>query len=406
MAHATTDPYLLGGALERAASTSAYSNLSGRDIATFLRLPVTEKKLLREAPGRFMVPDVRGPALRVQTSGSAGTPVPVYRSSAEFDGNAHAVAERWAGLLTPGQHRVVSLLDHNAVAAGPLVERVAMSIGGVLARAYPYAASGPRYEAVGALFEEFRPDVVVGTPGEIVDIEDAWRRAGDFERVRTSVHAVLLLGAPATSGMRRRIASSWNSAVYDASYGSTEVGTIATGCADGHLHVLSKRFVLEVRTDEVSGALTPLVAGVAGELIVTPLHTLSMALVRYASGDRVSAFECPCGTDGLALRVLGRDDDVLFVGESRLGPEEIEGLIFADPSVQDYHLACSRDWQLHTVYLQPFPGQAEAVDVTAITAVWPIAVEVVARTPIYARSGGAVKSWRRTRAMRRSRDDL
>ncbi len=385
-------PDQLAAVGRRAATTEAYRRLGPLTESTLGTWPVTEKTSVKDHPGRYRT-STRG-VIRLASSGTTGRPMPAYRTWAEADDNAEAVAAAWTELLPTGDLSVGSLLDHNSAAAGLLVELVMRRTGWRLARLFPYGIGGNRFDHVAEAFIEFRPDVVITTPSGLIDIEDAWRRTSCFDDASSSVQALLLIGAPATCGMRHRLARSWRADAYVASYGATELGTIATGCAHGRLHVLEGRHLLELRDHDIVG---PLDIGSTGELIVTPLTSEATALIRYATGDTVSAVRCTCRVTGTALVVAGRADDFVLGGNTPFGPEEVEQAVFLAGRGGDYMLEVNEDNQLIGVQILPLAD--EAVDVDAVAEALGAPARTVDRLPALVRAGGAIKSWRRTRVV-------
>lgn len=76
------------------------------------------------------------------------------------------------------------------------------------------------------------------------------------------------------------------------SYGATEIGSIASECPEGSLHVYAEHVYLEVFDGDKR--LEP---GEPGDLVATPLNNPAMPLVRYRVGDggRLSPEPCRCG---------------------------------------------------------------------------------------------------------------
>ena len=379
-----------------AAQTQAYCDLGPLNEATIDRWPITEKSTVRNSPEWYQT-GIPGD-IRLSSSGTTGHPLPVYRSRDEFDENVAAVASRWNQLLVKNANderpRFMSLLDHNRTAAGQLVEGIAKSNRWLFARSFPYTSGDSRFDQLAEDFIEFKPTVVLATPGELADLEEDWRRSGVFPQASRSVDAALLIGAPASGGMRRRLERTWQANVYIASFGSTELGTIATGCEAGKLHLLSGRHHLELRS---GSAVTPLELGNCGELIVTPLRSQATVLVRYATGDKVSVVGCQCPSTHTAIVVHGREDDRVLLRDESIGPEEIEAAIFDEGNADDYMLEVDRQGQLLGVQALSFTDQE--VDLGAITDALGVRARMVDSLSRLARAGGAVKSWRRTRTV-------
>jgi phenylacetate-CoA ligase len=99
------------------------------------------------------------------------------------------------------------------------------------------------------------------------------------------------------------------------SYGSTEVGAIASECTAGAMHVFSDHVHLEVMVDG-----RPAAPGEMGDLVLTSLTNRAMPLVRCRVGDRgrVSTEPCECGLPLPVLRDLqGRMTDVFEASDGR-----------------------------------------------------------------------------------------
>ncbi len=385
--------------LRRAREVDAYKEVPGAPNQSFQDWPLTLSSEVKADPSRFRFAGAT-PALRVATSGSTGTPTVVYRSIQEWKENARGVAARWAPLLPAGPPRVASLLDHNRSAAGALVEHVACELDATLARLMPYTPSGANWRQLAEAFREFEPTVVIATPGVLLDVEHELRVLGEFEAIRDTTATVLTLGATNTPAMRRRLNRSWEALVTDGSFGGTEPGTIATGCRLGHLHTLAGRGVFEVTQD--SKTAIPLQPGVQGELVVTPTLFHGFILVRYVTGDEVEAFNCPCGLDGVAIRVLGRTDDRIKARGHWLGQAEIEEAVFRDEVVEDYQLVADLEGNLTRVEVSLLPGSTASGTTAAETIARSLGAQVVvieAVSPL-ARTAGVVKSWVRTRVRR------
>lgn len=386
---------LLDAAVARARSAPAYSHLPA-GLADVSSLPVTEKADVHSAPSAYFTSRLAAARFRFETSGTTSNPLPIYRTADEQASNAAAVREALSDLFTRDPLRVVSLLNHNRKAVGALIE--ALFVDGLLFRGFFFETSGPHPEATAEVMREVGADVVVGTPGVVNELELALREEGTFAETAATVKTILLLGEPVTLAGRARIARAWGAEARELSYGSSETTTIAVGCPYGHLHVLEDRFVLEVRNgDELSAA----VPGSSGELIATPLHLDALALLRYATGDRVTftaADACLCGSRALRLHVQGREDDFVVLPDGRrVGPTEIERVAYELAGAMDYQVLVDASGVVAALRVQAFPGCT--VRRAPVRRELGVATEVVARVPGHARAGSVVKSWRRTRVV-------
>lgn len=116
---------------------------------------------------------------------------------------------------------------------------------------------------------------------------------------------------------RKLIEDVFDCKVYDR-YGSREVGTMASQCPLGGMHVCAEGIYLEIVKN---GKPTP--PGKEGEILVTDLTNYGMPFIRYAIGDMAvpSDKKCSCGR-GLPLieKVCGRVSDVIVAGNGGLIP--------------------------------------------------------------------------------------
>jgi phenylacetate-CoA ligase len=97
-----------------------------------------------------------------------------------------------------------------------------------------------------------------------------------------------------------------------ASYGASEVGTIALQCPmHEHYHVQAETALVEVLDAEGM----PCASGETGTVIVTPLQGFATPLIRYVVGDRaIAGAPCPCGRPHPVLQqVAGRMRDQIML---------------------------------------------------------------------------------------------
>lgn len=373
----------------RASTTEAYGERPPLDLASLPTWPVTEKHDVRAKPSAYRT-NVRA-TIRISTSGTTGKPMPNYRTVGEFNLNARRVAAGLVATLDPVLG-IASCIDHNSTAAGMLIERVAQINDWALARLWPWGIAGSKIAAVADDIIEFGANVLLSTPGGLNDLEDGWKTAGTFDRVADQIDTLLVIGAVVTEGMRHRLAKEWEAKVIIVSFGSTELGTFAVGCAGGRLHLLEDTHLLELRR---VGEILPLDAGGSGELIVTPLDSEASVLVRYSTGDTVSFVKCGCGNPNPAIVVAGRSDDTVLLHGTQVGPEEIERAVYIDGAASDYMVEVDEDDNVLTVVVLP----AADTDPSAIVACLGVPVRLVDRLSVLARAGGAVKSWKATRTV-------
>ena len=184
--------------------------------------------------------------------------------------------------------------------------------------------------------------VLLSTPTYALRLAEAAREEGiDFARsaLRVSIHA----GEPGASipATRDRIERELGVQAFDHT-GATEVGAYGFSCSarDG-VHVNEAEFIVEV----LDGSGDARDEG-EGELVLTNLGRWGMPVIRYRTGDRVTALRgtCACGRTLVKLvgGITGRVDDMITVRGVNVFPSAIEAIIRRFDGVGEYRVELSR----------------------------------------------------------------
>jgi phenylacetate-CoA ligase len=156
------------------------------------------------------------------------------------------------------------------------------------------------------------PAYLLTHPSNALALADACERRGialpGLREVRT-------LGEVCEPAVRDACRRSWGVPVTDI-YTTQEAGYLALQCpGQEHYHVQSETARVEI----LDGEGRPCRPGEVGRVVVTPLHSFAMPLLRYEVGDFAEVGEpCPCGR-GLAVirRILGRSRNLLQLPDGR-----------------------------------------------------------------------------------------
>ncbi len=148
------------------------------------------------------------------------------------------------------------------------------------------------------------PDQIVTHPTYAIFLA----RLLEEEGMSLPVERLFLWGemGPSVPTMRATLEEAWQHAQVRDVYAMEELGVLAAECEAGDgLHGFEDHFVYEV-VDPASGEV--LGPGERGELVVTPLRSEAMPLLRYRTGDLVIVDDgrCSCGRSHLRLHVMGR----------------------------------------------------------------------------------------------------
>jgi phenylacetate-CoA ligase len=184
--------------------------------------------------------------------------------------------------------------------------------------------------------------VLMSTPTYALRLADAARDEGidlGLSALRVSIHA----GEPGASipATRERIEKELGVEAFDHT-GATEIGAYGFSCSarDG-VHVNEAEFIAEILDS----------AGEArdegeGELVLTNLGRWGMPVIRYRTGDRVTASRgrCPCGRTLLKLvgGIAGRVDDMVTVRGVNVFPSAIEAIVRRFEGVGEYRVELAR----------------------------------------------------------------
>ena len=219
---------------------------------------------------------------------------------------------------------------------------------------------------------EHRTTVVFATPTYALHLAELAAKEG-IDLAGSDVRAVVVAGEPGGNipATRERIETIWGARVFD-HYGMTETGPVAVECEGdaGSMLVLESEYIAEVVEP---GGTRPVPPGELGELVLTNLGRVGSPLIRYRTGDLVTADPDPKPLPGvppwlrLAGGVRGRADDMIHVRGNNLYPTAIEAIVRRFPEVVEFRLIIDHAGPLPDlrVEVEPAPGAdprvAEAV---------------------------------------------
>lgn len=381
-----------------------YQGLSGVAIRRLQDVPATPKEALKEDPAAFLWKGAKPYHKYYESSGSTGRPTPTPRVVEDAVWNVAAVASMWSRMLRPGD-RVASLLPSDVAPVGDLAAGVSEYLGCTLLRCYPFSQGMCDWDRLEELFTGYRPERVFAAPGVLLQWTRILKERGRLDAVRESVETILLLGEVSTRPLRARLAREWGADVIDASYGSTETGTIAAACEHDRLHVLLQGQLPEVVVGDELCTLTP---EVSGELVTSTLNNHARPLLRYATGDLVDVedgAECACGVALPVLSVRGRSSEGITVGGVGLSVAAVEAVVYGVEGVTGYLIQLrAADPAASRLVLERdigFGGDVEELctrvreEFTGQGVHWSQVI-AVGRLPVVTKAGGSQKNWKRT----------
>ncbi len=192
------------------------------------------------------------------------------------------------------------------------------------------------------IIRRIAPSAIIGVPSFLKKLGHFLQGQG-LDPAATPVSRLICIGEPlrdehlGLSATGRELEALWQARVFS-TYASSETVTSFCECEagqGGHLH--PDLAVVEI-VDEQGRPLPP---GQTGEVVVTPLLTEGMPLVRFRTGDISFLREepCPCGRLSPRLGpILGRRQQMLKVRGTTLYPPAIFSALEEIAGVSDYYL--------------------------------------------------------------------
>jgi phenylacetate-CoA ligase len=276
-----------------------------RSTAELARLPLLTKADIRSNTDAMMARD-HGPVTRYNTGGSSGEPLVFYIGKGR---KSHDVAAKWRATRWWG----VDIGDPEAVVWGSPIEHGAQDRirqwrdGLMRSQLLPaFEMSESKLDGFIAALRSQRPRMLFGYPSALTHIaKHAERRGVRLDDL--GVVVAFVTSERLYDDQREAISRVFGCRVANG-YGGRDAGFIAHECPAGGMHLTAEDIVVE--TVDAQGQPTP--AGVAGEIVVTHLHTNDFPFVRYRTGD-VGVLDdsvCACGRGLPLLRDLqGRTTD-------------------------------------------------------------------------------------------------
>jgi phenylacetate-CoA ligase len=192
-----------------------------------------------------------------------------------------------------------------------------------------------RLSAALRVLHRYRPALIVGYPSALFALARHQLETGEGRGI-TPPRYILTTGELLYEFQRRTIESAFGARVVE-EYGCQELGVIASEDDRGEWLVNWQHLIVEI----LRGG-RPAHAGEMGEIVVTNLHSRAMPLVRYATGDVVTAPRAPRDPEmpiTVLPRIEGRTSDVLITTDGRpQSNRELVDLLVQETGVSEFSL--------------------------------------------------------------------
>lgn len=294
-----------------------------QNYTEFSRIPLTTKEDLQKCNEDFLAVAKEKIIDLVTTSGTLGEPVSFALNEADLQRLAENEYQsfKMIGVKRSDIVQITTTLDRKFM-AGMAYFLGLRKLGAGIIR----SGSGlPRlqWESI----ERFRPKYLIAVPSFLLRLIEFARENGiDYQN--SSVKAAICIGEPLRNSefelnaLGKKISEMWDIELFS-TYASTEMATAFTECTEhtGN-HSLQDLIYTEILDEKGS----PVKPGEIGELVVTPLKTRSMPLLRFATGDMVKAYSggCACGRNSLRISsIYGRKKQMIKLKGTTLYPQNI-----------------------------------------------------------------------------------
>lgn len=335
-----------------------------RSAADLARLPILERDALQRDPDRLSSTAIDAhDRLTLRTGGSTGAPRAVHHSTRSIVENA-AHGERERSIVAAALGRRVGYRE--TVIGSP--RSTAQEVQAYL-RAHTIQPRGVRVErqylsvldpveVTANRMATFAPDVVHGY-GSYLAVLFAHLHA---ERQTTSLPRVVTFSSDGLSDAARRLIRDDLGIRVLGTYQAVEAFKIGFECGEGEgLHLNTDLY--PVRIVDEAGDDVP--AGESGDVIVSNLVNDATVLLNYRLGDQAALLMEPCACGRTLPRMtqpLGRLDDWVMVGETRIHSQSVRTIFTAESDILQYQVTQRSPRQFQVSLVTRTPALDEAME--------------------------------------------
>ncbi len=292
-------------------------------LEDFRKIPITTKEDLQEKNEDFIsVPRAEIIDL-VTTSGTLGKPVSFALNEADLQRLAENEKKSFemVGITKHDTVQLTTTLDRRFMAGMAYFLGLRKLGAGIVRSGSGLPAL--QWESI----SRFQPDYLVAVPSFLLKMI-AFAKQEGIDYKKSSVKGAICIGEPLRdsnfelNALGQKIKEAWDIELFS-TYASTEMATAFTECKEHtgnhNLPELIFAEILDKDGNEVE-------IGKVGELVVTPLQTKTMPLLRFATGDMVRKLgrDCNCGRNSLKISTpVGRKKQMLKLKGTSLYPQQI-----------------------------------------------------------------------------------
>ena len=335
------------------------------DLSDLAKFPFTLKSDLRDNYpfGLFAVPRDRIARIHA-SSGTTGKPTVVGYTKNDIDMWASVVARSLRASSLRAGDMVHVAYGYGLFTGGLGAHYGVEKLGGTVV-----PMGGGQTEKQVGLITDFQPKGIMVTPSYILNILEAFHKAGLDPR-KTSLEVGVFGAEPWTNAMRLEIEQAFDMHAVDI-YGLSEVigPGVANECVetkDG-LHIWEDHFYPEIINPETGEVLPD---GEKGELVFTTISKEGMPVIRYRTRDLTRLLPGTARSMRRMEKVTGRSDDMMILRGVNVFPTQIEEEVMATGGLAPYfqiELYTAGRMDAMRVLVEANPDAADELSRTAAT---------------------------------------
>ena len=290
-------------------------------------IPTTSKEQLQQYNDDFRCVPKTKIVDFVTTSGTLGEPVTIALTDADLDRLAYneAISFACAGVTENDILQLTTTMDRRFMAGLAYFLGVRRLGAGIIR----VGAGIP--ELQWDTIQKFKPTYLIVVPSFLLKLIQYAHDHG-IDVNKSGVKGAICIGESVRNQdfslniLAQKIKAAWDIELYS-TYASTEMSTAFTECSErqgGHQH--PELIIVEVLDENEN----PVADGVEGELTITTLGVEAMPLLRFKTGDIVTAHTepCACGRNSLRLGpVVGRRKQMIKYKGTTLYPPAMDNLL-------------------------------------------------------------------------------
>ncbi len=327
----------LGGLIKEAAKVN---------LVNFKDIPLTEKSFIEQDNDGFCAVNSEQITDIVLSSGTTGQPIKIMYTGHDLKRLAYNEEKSFIGCgLTKKDVVLLTCTMDRCFIAGLAYFLGIINLGASAIR-NGHGSLDSHKEVIGKM----KPTAIVGVPSFIKKL-GLYMKKENKDPAASTVERIVCIGEPLRNekmellNVGLELEEVWNAKVYS-TYASSETVTTFCECESqrgGHLH--PDLAVVEIIDDQGN----VLKDGAIGEVVVTPLGSEGMPLIRYKTGDIsfLMGEPCECGRNSKRLGpILGRKKQMMKVKGTTLYPQAVYAALDSIKEVKEYYIEVAAESDL------------------------------------------------------------